>query len=148
VLYDKEVSVSLLRGEVARRVISRLGRLFPLVKCTLALVTVSGSQLDIEGRFELDIGEMGSVSFVVVKSMNHQCILGWVHSCNGVMRLRGGKLYHIEGGSPLDPEPLEGMEAALVDAGYLNEVLTRHKGGVWRPSVLPAARLGAAHIKT
>jgi len=156
-LADTGASVSLLRGDVARRVVSRLGRPFTLTRCTLALVTLSGSQLNIEGKIELNVEGVGSVSFVVVKDMKHECILGWdqmrrhgwaLDSRNGVMRL-GGKLYHVEGGSPFSDEGcLEAAETTMVDAGYLNEVLAKHQGVFGDPSVLPAARLGWAHIKT
>ena len=61
--------MSLLRGDIARRVASRVGRPFTLTRSTLAPVKLSGRQFNIGGKNELDVDGVCSVSFVVVKAM-------------------------------------------------------------------------------
>ena len=47
------------------------------MKCTLALVTLSGDQLNVEGSLEIAIPNIGVVTFVVICNMAHEAILGW-----------------------------------------------------------------------
>ena len=54
-LHDTCASLSLLKSDVARRVIWSQGQSFTLVKFTLALVTLRGDQLNIKGSIEIGI---------------------------------------------------------------------------------------------
>ncbi len=152
-LTDTGASLSLLRGDVARRVMLKQGRPFKLTRCRLALVTLSGDQLSIEGQLEVAVGDVGVVSFIVVREMKHECILGWdqmskhgwaFDSTQEVMRW-GGRLFatiNPNGGS------VANYEAAMVDAGFLTPVLAKHRKVFGEPGELPAADLPQVKIET
>ena len=151
-LADTGASLSLLRGDVARRVMRLQGRPFKLTRCKLALVTLSGDQLSIEGQLEVAIPDVGVARFIVVKTMNHDCILGWdqmsrygwaFDSSHGVMRW-GGRLFATEtnGGSA------NNYEAAIIDAGFLTPTLAKHRKVFGEPGKLPAANLPKVKIQT
>ena len=137
---------------MARRVIQSQGRPFKLTRCRLALVTLSGDQLSIEGELEVAIPGVGVTRFIVVKNMKHECILGWdqmsrygwaFDSQHDVMRW-GGRLFTTEtnGGS------VNTYEAALIDAGFLNPILAKHRKVFGEPGKLPAADLPKVKIET
>lgn len=150
-LTDTGASVSLLRGDVARRVLLAQGRPFKLTRCRLALVTLSGDRLTIEGELEVTVSGVGIVRFVVVKTMNHECILGWdqmsrygwaFDSNLEVMRW-GGQLFALTNGGSANS-----YEAALIDAGFLTPILAKHRKVFGEPGQLPSADLPKVKIET
>ena len=76
-LADTGVSLSLVRGDVTWTVIWSQGWPFSLTKCTVPLVTLSGDQLNVEGSLEIAVLDIGVVTFVVIRNMAHEAILGW-----------------------------------------------------------------------
>lgn len=154
-LTDTGASLSLLRGDVARRVLNAQGRPFRLAKCQVALVTLSGDRLNTEGALEVAIPGVGVVRFIVVQTMSHECILGWdqLHrhgwafdSNKAVMRW-GGRLFctdyfeHVVDGSGK-------YEAAFVDADFLTPLLAKHHKVFGEPGKLPIANLPKVQIET
>ena len=91
------------------------------------------------------ITDVGVARFIVIKTMNHECILGWdqmsrygwaFDSRHDVTRW-GGRLFATKtnGGSA------NNYEAALIDACFLTPVLVKHWKVFGEPGKLPAADL-------
>ncbi len=67
-LVDSGACASVLRGDIARKILLATGRPFKLKMYPGCLVSLSGHPLDIEGILDIDIDDVGPVHFVVVKN--------------------------------------------------------------------------------
>ena len=148
-LVDTGASLSLLRGDRAREIMYKRGRPFILTKCNLALVTLSGDRLNVEGCLEALVPEVGLVKFVVVKNMAHEAILGWdqmsrygwsLDSTNEMMKW-GSTYFSIV-------SPTDAYEAAVIDAGCLTDIISKHRKVFGEAGKLPVADLPQVTITT
>ena len=105
--------------------------------------------MKVEGNMEIVVPEVGIVTFVVVKTMTHEAILG----CDQLHRHSwsfGTKTSMMEWGAAQLPVLLTVVdnEAASVDAGCLNDILQRHRAVFGEPGKLLVADLPPVCIET
>ena len=77
-LVDTGASISVISHDLARQICTRGGRPYLLNRVTANITSATGHGLCILGQLETKVGDIGIVSFYVVRNLsNHNCIIGW-----------------------------------------------------------------------
>ena len=151
-LVDTGAARTLIRQDVALSALRKCGRPCFFQKCEDHIVSMTGNKVNILGKIELDVYNVGLVEFLVVDKMVHEIIIGFNTLLQYGFKLDDKTLVWGTNEFKVGSQLQFGLDSSIIseiDCGLDNvkQVVNEYQD-LFREGVLPVANLPAIEIRS